>query len=252
MKEYDLILNEILNSRRNLRGLIEFFGMPGSGKSYISNKLNLDIRIYQNNLDSSLSSSFHTIDIYPDFRLKRIIHKLFIIFSLIFRNFKMIRIVLKIINLFNNLNYINKFKLIFNWLYICAIITKEKKTINYSSNKLLIMDQGLFQGLWSCFFYNENVTPDEEKLLKNFNNLQEQLDPFDLTVINVKTDINILYSRLAIRKNPGSSPINSLNKELFDKGFLSYKNVENFLKKYQKTYFLNSLEIKVIDNNEEI
>ena len=46
--------------------------------------------------------------------------------------------------------------------------------------------------------------------------------------------------------------IKNKNIRLFKLNLSNPKNVENFLKKYQKTYFLNSLEIKVIDNNEEI
>jgi hypothetical protein len=252
VKDYKLILDEILRLNHEAEYLVEFSGIPGSGKSYISKKLDIDLTNFITRSNRSVNLTFHTIDIYSNSLFKRIIYKSFIISLLLFKNFKVIFTVLSIINLFDGLSIRNRLKLIFNWLYICAFLKKEKKIKNKSSKKILIMDQSLSQALWSCYFYNENVKPNEEKLLRLFNNLRNKLCLFEHTVITVKADIDKVISRLSHRQIAGSSPLNSLNRELINKGIVSQQYVEAFLKRSQKDSSLPALVMKEIKNNKEL
>ena len=102
-----------------------------------------------------------------------------------------------------------------NLVLISSIIST-----NRSRLKPILFDQGLFQALWSCYFYNQE--PLNSKISSSLTGLVNQLmDHLTLTnviVFEVSSDKATILSRLATRKIKGSSPINSLEESLINLG----------------------------------
>ena len=210
MKSYDDLLNNIFNFKEDKLDLIEAFGLPGSGKSFVCDKLHNQIINKNSNL------IFHTIDIFSNKRLVRIFYKFFTIIIILFFKLKIILNVFNILKVFKDLKYKDKLKLFFNWLYISAVIVKGIK-----SNKLVILDQGISQALWSCFFYNNNNKIDKDNLLANIETLIINIGINSMLIINVKASQDNIRSRLFSRKVRGSSPLNNLDNILIEKGIVS-------------------------------
>ena len=139
LKEIKLFL---IKKHKSDKISIEAFGSPGVGKSYICNKLKKN---YEGEYGSIL---FHSIDNYNNYFLLRTLKKLIIIIKSLFLSPSLIKLVFQFLNKFENMEVKNKIKLIFNFLFVLSIIKKQKN--------ISLLDQGIFQSIWSCFYYNDN------------------------------------------------------------------------------------------------
>ena len=229
MPNLKTIIDMIKSSKENDLILIEAFGMPGSGKSYLTGKVHKENEEY---------FCLHTIDFYQQSRILRVIYKMYIIFFELTLQPDLYRSAGNLLSNFNSLNFKNKMKLMFNFLYLISIIKRK-----FRSKKILILDQGIFQGLWSCHFYNNGITANKDDILSTINKIISKLGVDKMLVINIITDEKKITSRIKNRTMKGNTKLNINKAESLEKGFMA----NNFVCKYLKKLNITSDSIKIID-----
>lgn len=223
MQNINLIYKNFLELDQSEINIVEFSGSPGTGKSYASS------RFYEHIKEHLHDTNYHTIDIFVNKKWIRLINKLYKILKLALLNMHIILRAIRIINIFKNLKLMDRLRLIVNLLYICSVVHK-----NIKMNKLLILDQGIIQALWSCIFYNGEVF-DRDKLKKYLDILFNNLGITSMIIYDVKSDKSQIVSRLRTRKLKGSSPLNSLNEAIIDKGIITQNTIFEILQDIRKT-----------------
>jgi hypothetical protein len=192
---------DALNTSKKGRVVFEAFGTPGVGKSYFCEGLNT--RISKNG--SSLL--YHSIDSYHQHRFIRIVSKLLVILRSCWYRWDLISLACKFVFSFNGLLFLTRIKLIFNFLLVFSVIQVHSK-----KGKSILLDQAIFQGLWSCC-YSKN-TPNKTEELNILKPLIFQLiDALELellVLIYVSASREAVINGLRTRKIKGSSELNSL------------------------------------------
>ena len=197
--------------------IVEFFGMPGTGKTYITKKLS------SKNKDKQ--KYFHMIDVYGKYSFTRKLRKTLSLWIYFF-NLNIFFNLIKIVSFFPELKFSKKIKILFNFLLIISVILRN------NNSKEIFFDQGIFQSFYSCFFYSNNfpLSMEEKKALKNFiSKLTKKLmvERFEINHLLVSDDV--IKNRIRNRSNKGTSPINKLNSETYIKSKVSInKAVELF------------------------
>ncbi len=223
MQNINLIYKNFLELDKNEINIIEFSGSPGAGKSYVSSRFYEDIK------EHSYDSNYHTIDIFVNKKWTRLFYKLYKILKLALLKMNIILGGIRIVRIFRNLKVVDRLRLIINLLYICSVVHK-----NIKMNKLLILDQGIIQALWSCIFYN-GETFDRYKLKKYLEMLFNNLGITSMIIYDVKSDKSKIVSRLRTRKLKGSSPLNSLDEAVIEKGIITQETIIEILQDIRKT-----------------
>lgn len=173
--------------------IIEFFGAPGSGKTTISKKL---------------TSLIKNDTILPSNVFLKKIFKFFLFIKYIILHPSVIKIY-NIIKKSEQASKIEVFKLFFNHIYIISLYNEIPK------NRLVIVDQGLVQSLWSILLKADNKIIDYESLLPNITN--------EIIYVFVKAEKDTISCRLKKREGKNSrieqdySLLNDSNLELFEK-----------------------------------
>ena len=198
--------------------VLEFFGTPGSGKTYLS-----ELAYKRLNNSSNVVNKL-SIDIGKMISIKRIIYKIFFIFYIIVVNFSVVLNAIQLVRLFHlNVNPIMG-KLLFNLLYVIGYIQFFK-----NHNQLLIMDQGFSQSIWSCIFHGNNKKFNfdiaSSLLIKIFSKIKLK----NIYVAHVKAEIDKIELRLTTRSIKGNSDLNSGNHKIIKKGVKTTKLARNFL-----------------------
>lgn len=230
---YDYLTKQIAGNRSS-RILIEAFGTPGVGKSFICSNLHDSFSATKNNF------FYHSIDNYSSNFIIRFFYKGFFILKTLLFELKIIRANIVILNSFGNLKALAKCKLILNLLLVSSLVVRNRKR-----NLPLLADQGFFQSIWSLYYYNnEIIEPDiQKKLINSVCSLLEVLYLDKLIILHVRADNSVIKSRLSSRDIKGSSPLNSLEKDYIRKGFdatsFSRRIIEEAIKKSDKIYLFD-------------
>lgn len=204
---------------------IEFFGLPGSGKSTIVNNLIKEVNI------SNLSYINLIHNISKKNKLLRIVYKIYILIKeLIYHPIITLKLSHRILKTKQNgiLDYI---KVLVNYFYIINIYRTSK-----NKNKKIILSQGIFQAIWSIAISAKNQI-DIEQLI-------EGVELPDLVVI-VKIDYSLMKKRLELRKGNQSRLEKRKYKEHLAftcKTFEYYEDIIDFLKK-------SKINIIALNNN---
>ena len=202
------------------RVVIEAFGTPGSGKSYFSH--DLFTRASEN--DEYLV--YHSIDQYHKNRLLRIISKLSVILRSCWYRWDLFRVAFRIIFSFGGVKFLKRLKLIFNLLLIFSVIR-----LRSEKGSPILFDQGIFQALWSCCYYQQlSIGPKQIDFLGFLiNQLIECLDIKLLLIVYVSASKEVIVNGLETSLVKGSSELNSLKDDLIEKGICATSNMKNII-----------------------
>ena len=211
---------DVLKISSSGRVVIEAFGTPGVGKSYFSH--DLFTRVIEN--DEYLT--YHSIDQYHKNRLLRIISKLSLILRSCWYRWDLFSMAFRIIFSFGGLKFLKRIKLIFNLLLIFSVIQ-----LRSEKGGPILLDQGIFQALWSCCYYQQlSIGPKEIDFLRFLiNQLIECLDIKLLLIVYVSASKELIVNGLETRLIKGSSELNSLKDDLIEKGICATSNMKNII-----------------------
>ena len=209
MSNIEALILDAVNKTKNERVIFEAFGTPGAGKSYFCNQLKNKIS------EKNSSLEFHFIDNYHQNRLLRLASKLIVILRSSWHRSDIYTLAFKFVSEFDDLTFLTRIKLIFNFMLVFSVVSLSSK-----KDRLILLDQGLFQGLWSCFFAkNILITANKLNILKSLT--FKLIDAFDielLVVIYVSASKEKVINGLQTRKIKGSSKLNTLNITEIEKG----------------------------------
>ena len=203
--------------------VIEFYGTPGSGKTYLSNLLHNELK--KNRVESNRLQ----VAIGGEYLIKRVLMKLWFALYMLLFNFEVFLDIFRLTKSFHNRHSVIAIKLIFNWLYILGIIQffKKKKVI-------LILDQGVSQALWSNYFHTNDADINSKKVLSEVELILSKLDIGSMLIINVSTDEEKIKMRLNSGLFKGTSLLNTGDFNIIKKGINTTKNVKNLLNKVSR------------------
>ena len=115
--------------------------------------------------------------------------------------------------------------MLLNLLLISAVIMRHRRR-----STVLLLDQGIAQGIWSCFYYHIGEV-DSVFISKVQNNVIDLLvytglDQFSM--LSVSADESTIVSRLSSRGKHGTSPLDTLEVSALAKG-LEVTNITSIL-----------------------
>jgi hypothetical protein len=173
--------------------IIEFFGFPGVGKTYVTKIINE--KINQSNIDlffypyRSKMSKFLNILYYSISNLQ-IVTSLFIL---------------------SLSNTGNRWFSLIRFLKVVVFLTNYEKNRKYNA-QTVILDQGIFQAVWSIFSNSKNPNFNQEKFSKIICKLSEDYNHY---IIYLKKDIESIILQLKSRPNQHTIFEKMDNNELF-------------------------------------
>ena len=214
--ELESWLSETLKSGSRGKVVIEAFGTPGVGKSYFCDDLHA--RVTENNQ----SLSYHYIDGYSENRFLRVIFKFSLIFKSCWCRWGLFSMACRIVFGFSGLKFLIKIKLIFNFLLVFSVIQMRSK-----QGRPILLDQGIFQGLWSCCYYQlgSNVFKEVNPLRELTSQLIKSLNLELLVIIYVSASKKVVVNGLQTRAIKGSSELNSLQMDDIERGICATSNI---------------------------
>ena len=198
------------------RVAIEAFGTPGAGKSYLSHDLFTQV------IENDEYLAYHSIDQYHKNNLLRTISKLSLILKSCWYRWSFFSIAFRIIFSFGGLKFLRRIKLSFNLLLIISVIQLRSK-----KGSPIILDQGIFQALWSCYYYQQfSIGPKEKDVLRLLIiQLIECLDIKLLLIVYVSASKEVIVNGLKTRLIKGRSELNSLKDDLIERGMCATSNM---------------------------
>lgn len=204
--------------------IVEFCGIPGAGKSYISHKLAQCIKSEKRYI--KIDERAYKIGFMP--KILKIIIKGYYTIVLTFILPKKMAKLFKITNkLFKN--KIDFFKQYINTCFVLYIILSKSKKYD-----LCIMDQGIYQLASSLSLETNNIS-----IYKSILSVLKEIVNKKIICINLDTDNKISFTRMKSRKK-GFSRLERLE-------FEEYTRYVKFIKKC----FKEDQEIYTVDNKKE-
>ena len=115
--------------------------------------------------------------------------------------------------------------MLFNLLLISAVIMRHR-----SRPTVLLLDQGIAQAIWSCFYYHIGEVDSVfiNKVQNNIVGLLVYLGLDQFIILAVSANESTILSRLSSRSNHGTSPLDTLEVGAIDKG-IEVSNVTSIL-----------------------
>jgi hypothetical protein len=228
MTIFDDISQQIATVQKE-RVLVEAFGTPGVGKSYIC------LTFQESYSTSHGSIHYHSIDAYSANFIARLFCKIFYIIKYLRFEVGIIKANFMILRCFKNIKISVKSKLILNLLLVSSLAVSNRK-----GEVPLLIDQGIAQTIWSLFYYNEGDIDSisTNRLINSIYYLFKNLCLDELVVLHINAEKSVIYNRLSTRNIMGSSPLNSLDESALKKGdqatFKSRNIIEEVIKKSKK------------------
>ena len=178
--------------------------MPGVGKTFLARHLTRMLK------GQGLQVSERGLSVAADSRFTRISAKLCLVIYGLLSERNSLGPVLALIGASGVASNRAKLKLVFNWLYLCALIRRES-----SQYPIVVMDQGLAQALWSTLFYGVE-RPQDDLFAQQFCSLLDALKLQSLQIIQVHAPEETIKSRIDGRKH-GMSPLDGGNQDDWSK-----------------------------------
>ena len=201
---------------------IELFGLPATGKSYLLNKLQKKYR-FNNKIILTYFNSYSTFNLIRKCMT-------IVIASLFFLNIKAIfKLILFFINFYkpikSNLISLRTLRIFFNAIYLFSLI----KFSHFLRRKILIIDQGLYQLLWSILYEMDYLNKENSHfIITRWINLINSLN-IKLDLLHCQARKKTILNRLAVRQ--GNSIIEKIvNEENYSYYFLSFVHIISEIK----------------------
>lgn len=180
---------------RNSGIIIEFLGAPGIGKTYLAKELS-------DHLESrGASVNNQSIDVGRMPKLRRIIFKIRLVLPSLIIMPGMLKELIKFILLSGVRKPTLAAKMLLNWLYIIALIRQQ-----FKMNRIIILDQGIAQALWSVIFRGYSIELSEVVILTK--RILKTCGAQQLLVVYLIVDQEIHRERLLSRRH-GNSPLDN-------------------------------------------
>ena len=199
--------------------VIEFFGTPGSGKTYVSGLSYEQLSKYGANEVNKLSVDIGKMD-----AIKRVFIKAAIIFYLIITSPGVVFNIVKLVREFHSKNDRIFAKLAINLLYVAGVMQFCKKF-----NQIVIMDQGIFQAIWSCIFHGNKEGFNFDTILSFLMVILSRIKITNLLIVHVSATDDNIKARLKTRKIKGNSLLNTENIKMIEKGMKATIETRAFL-----------------------
>jgi hypothetical protein len=199
--------------------VIEFFGTPGSGKTYLSDIAYGKLNKNTINVVSKLSVAIGRMS-----SIKRVTIKIFFILYLMVVNFSVVLNVMKLVREFHSKTDRILIKLVFNFLHVVGIMEYCK-----NNNQVLIMDQGISQSIWSCIFHGNNVNYNCEIVSSLLLIIFSKIKSTNFLMVHVHVETDKIEARLKTRRIKGTSLLNSGNDKMVRRGVETTIRARNFL-----------------------
>jgi len=199
MERLNIKKERIQRHINNINKIIEFVGIPGVGKTELSKEISKEL----NRRGYIVTEVNKLVTKLPQFQ-RYIKKSKFVLFETVLHPWASIQMLIIIIK-FNLSNAKRILKSAYNWYYISFIIRKITRT---RSNCFCVLDQGIFQAIWSIIF-SSKTTSINEKLYHTLLRYYLQLFESPIHLIFVNASDNIINERLKSRKN-GNSPLDGI------------------------------------------
>lgn len=218
-------VNRVCKERENGKLLIEFFGIPGSGKSYLYRKatthfLESGIELTPRYLDSS--------------RIRRIQFKIHHVLRAAFRIVGIIKKISKIARNRSNVSMRETIRLNWNWLFLLAIIGNQ-----INKGKPIALDQGLLQA-YSSELFRENKGGNGAEIADLMVDLLKFLDVEEAIFIHVIVEKAAVLERLGNRA-ANQSPLDT-NPERYSEALASDLKIKNAVlelsKRHERVHYI--------------
>lgn len=197
--------------------VIEFFGMPGSGKTHITKLLCCSLE------EKGYLVSCLPVSTAQKSRWLRVFLKSRLILMQVSSNPASIASIWKLINLYEIHSISKKLKLLFNLSFIVSMSIKQLQ-----NHDVVVFDQGIMQALWSNS-YHSNSSPRPEVLIPQLTSLLAQISASQHIVVQLSTLKDRLKKRLIAREFKGTSPIDGTDDSKLAKGLLIKNECERVL-----------------------
>lgn len=176
------------------RIVIECFGMPGVGKSYLSSKLGKMLEA------DGLRVGDRILAIGKMPSAKRVAKKIYLIAATLWANRRVNATIWRLVHLHRPANIKLYSKLLINWLFVQAVIRVDSRNTD-----IVLLDQGFSQALWSTKYYGR-CKPDDQDVARLMLRLLKDLAIDPLSIIFVSAEDSLIKKRIGSREN-GSSPL---------------------------------------------
>ena len=213
--------------------VVEFFGVPGAGKSYLVNKIvPADIE--------------RPLGLYNDRCIViRIGRKVLLMLRHLPSFFKTALWSIKLLSHYSPINWRRRVKVIFNWVFIDCVV----RDVLRRRSLVMVLDQGIAHALWSTQFRAEaNCTTAEiYTLLRQF---LENISVCDWTIVHVTAPYDVVLQRIESRE--GLSPVDkdiAGLKEAFSAESRAAKVIEDMCDAYEDN---PNLQVVRFDNSGEL
>lgn len=174
--------------------ILEFFGTPGSGKTFISQKIALILK------ENGFEVSDRAINILKSPFSYRIGLKTLMVLKSLLLDTKTVASITPIILYHQHRNLIISIKLLYNWFFLIGLMRSELK-----NNDIVILDQGFGQAYWSTLFHGQGC-PGIDLDIKLFDIILKSITCASLKIIHVQASESSVRRRLTERIN-GESPL---------------------------------------------
>lgn len=215
--------------------VIEFFGMPGCGKTFIANELVREMK----------KQGYEVDDLGPRLgkagSLRRISFKLALVIMYLFANRKSLRHLMSLSRAGTGDGLIRQFKLMFNWLYVLSLIRNGAK-----DNVLVILDQGVVQALWSTLL--SGTAGNHAEAAVAFHRLLKVLPIESHCIVHVQADEEKIKARLKSRPG-GKSPLDRDSDAAWGQASKALENVEAILTNLARSS--SRIKLLIFENNHD-
>ena len=188
--------------------LVEFFGVPGVGKTYLAR--------------NAVPLAVHRpLDRFSEaWRVKRILRKFSLMLRYLPTAFSAGLWAVRLTSLYPLMNWRRRSKVLFNWVFIDCVVRDAARC----GNSVIALDQGIAQALWSTQFGSDDCPADELRTL-----LQRYfagLPICEWMVVRVTASEETVRQRVEERK--GSSPVDH-DLKLIDKAHSAEREIVEVL-----------------------
>ncbi len=222
-----------MTARHAGKGLnvVEFFGVPGVGKSYLA----------KNAVPPSVDRPMDRFS--EGIRIQRISRKVLLMLRHLPSAVAAGLWATRLTDLFPSMHWHRHIKVLFNWMFIDCVIREAARC----GNPTLVLDQGIVQALWSTQFGANDCPADELRAL-----LQQYHETLPITkwkVVRVIADMETVRQRVDRRE--GCSPVD-LDLELINKAHSAELQISELLDGFAFTSTdAPQITIVTIVNNDE-